>query len=197
MEEQEKVLTFTTKKVRVLHVESFENYTSGCGMTSARSFDENKTLKNFYKEVLNQENKNRTNFNAERQRNIIYRYWVSEQEIMTDNRSIFGHSNQSSVRYIKGIESMVYVRGEVITIGEALVKSANNTLSEYTQATLSNFISMDLKLKNDNLKERELRRKIVMIPGDTKRETFFCEFKRGYKINVFPEGKLLPIKEGW
>ena len=191
------VLTFTTKKVWVLYVQSFECDSKGSGMTESCSFTKSLKPEGYYKKVLGLENKYRKGPNASIQRNVVYCYFVYEYEIMTDNRSKFGHSNQSSEKMIAQTIPLSYVRGESITIGEALAKSLNDEFSSYVKATLSNFISIDLRLKKESLKEADFNRKIVMIPGEHNRETFFCEFNEGSTVKPFTEEMLSPVQVGW
>ncbi|MFA6251775.1 MAG: hypothetical protein WC603_04085 [Candidatus Paceibacterota bacterium] len=189
------VLSFKTHKVWVLYVQSFENYTKGSGMTESCSFTKNLKPGQYYKKVLELENKYRKGYMASVQRNVVYCYYVYEYEIMTDNRSKFGHDNQSSEKRIAQTIPVSYVRGEIITIGEALAKSFNDKFSPYVRATLSNFISQDLNLKIDDLKEDDLSKKIVMIPGEKNRETFFCELSEGSTVNSFTKEMLSPIRD--
>ena len=191
----ENTLTFITEKRRRLHVQSFENYTSGSGMTEGCSIGLEDTEEEIYQKVIDLENQYRSRHFASKQRNVAYCYWATESEFMTDDREKFGHSNQTSSKETKVIVPNTYVRGEVITISEALAKSFNERFSDYVKATLSNFISIDLKLDRDNLKEEQLSMKIVMIEGEGKRETFFDHFFETTQMKIFPEEKLVILKE--
>lgn len=192
---KKRTLAFTTKKVWVLFVRSFENNTKGSEMTERCSFKKNLKPEEYYKKVLELENKYRKGYMASAKRNVVYCYHVHEYEILTDNRSKFGHDNQSSEKMVAKTIPLSYVRGEAITIGEALARSLNNKFSSYVRDTLSNFISLDLDLKEEDLKGDNLNRKIVIIPGENKRETFFCKLMEGSIVNPFTEEMLSPIRE--
>lgn len=190
-----KTLTFTTEKTRTLFVRSFENWTSGCSTTEPFDVEFEGTPEDIHKKVLEIENKQRTKFFGEHRRDVVYCYWVTEYEIMTDDRSEFGHSNQSSMKEIAVVVNPTYVRGEVMTIAQAIAKIHNGEFSAYSAAGLLNTISMDLKFDMENLAEDQLSTKVMKIQGEGRRETFFEVFPESGNVKVFEEIELLPFKK--
>ena len=193
---EKNVLNFTTHRVWELHVSCFATSTPGSGNWSSKNFKENKTPEEFYQEVLNFENSNRSEMYASDSRNVVYHYWVTESEIMTDNRKKYEHENQTSKKFLSETIPVTYVRGEIKTLEEFLSMSANDKLTRNEKEKLSNCIFVDLDFDEKNLKESELNTRIVMIPGEGKRETFFEDVKADAVIKVFPLDKLLPISLG-
>lgn len=188
-----KSLNFTLKKSRYLYIQTFENWTKGSGSTQSCSIGIKETPQDAYNKVLAFENHQR--IKRGKQRDVVYRYWVVEMEIMTDDRKKFGHSNMSSSKESKVIVPNTYVRGQIITIDDALQMSKNGFFTEYVKSTLSNFISIDLKLDEKNLTKKNLATKIMMIFGEGKRETFFDHVFKTTKLKIFSEKELSPIKE--
>lgn len=193
MKSLKNVLTFTTHKVWVLHVAAFKNSTKGSGSWSKATFLEKKSPEEFYQDVLFLENINRTGYQASRHRDVVYYYWVTEIEVMEDDRSKFGHQNQKSEREIVQIIPVTYIRGEVMTLGDALAKSTNGKFSDSVKENLLDCIS-DYNFDPKNLKEEELGTMIIMVHGEGRRETFF-EVLKDSEVKVFHEDELLPIKD--
>lgn len=192
---KEKTLSFTTHKEWAVHVASFENYTRGSGSWEKATFLEKKSPEEFRQIVLNLENLNRSSGIASKHRDVIYHYWVTLSEVMTDDRSRFGHENQSSQKEISTVIPKTYVRGEVLTIAEALIKIETfEGLSANERTRLIEFI-YDSPIDADNPTKKELATKIVKIQGEGKRETFFEFIDEFCEMSVFNEKELMPIQE--
>jgi len=187
-------LKITRTTSRLLRVPSFENWTSGSGMSEPFSVSDTDTPEGIYQKVLEVENEQRTRHNGEKQRNVIYAYYVLEYEHMTDDRSKFGHDNQTSTKCLREIIPYTFVRGTLMTIAEALAKSFNQEISRYSNACLSNLINITLKFDKTKLTKKQLSTKIVMIDGEGERETFFEVFEKGSQMKQFPAEKLKPFK---
>jgi hypothetical protein len=191
----ENVLNFTIHKQWTLHVANFENYTKGCSSWEKVVFLEEKTPEEIYQIVIDLENNNRKSFSASKHRNVAYCYWVTESEIMTDDRIKFGHENQSSEKGFTTVIPKTYVRGEVLTVAEAIMKIETfGNLSKNERTQLIEFI-YDSRIDTENPTEKELLQKIVKIPGEGKRETFFEFIDEFCEVSVFSENDLVPIQE--
>lgn len=106
---KKQLLEFTLETKWELVMFSFNNET--CFMRENTIFLEEKlTPEKIYDKVLEFENLNRIHNNGF-ERNIIWKYHVMESEKMTDNRSKFGHLDQSSERYVRYYVPTTYVRG--------------------------------------------------------------------------------------
>lgn len=194
MKKVKNVLTFTIHNKWTLHVANFENYTKGCGSWEKCTFMEENTPEEYYQKVLDLENRNRTGPFALKRRNVSYYYWVTKSEVMIDDRSKFGHENQESEEEISQIIPVTYVRGEVFTVAEALKKIETFFIgSRENERTRLIELIYDSPIDMGDLTEKVLSTKIIKIPGEGKRETFFEFFDKDSLLNVFPEEKLVPI----
>jgi hypothetical protein len=140
--------------------------------------------------VLDHENTQRKKSFASKRRNVMYCYWVTKVETITDDRSHLGHENQSSEKEMGVTIPVTYVRGTVMTIREALVKSSNQEFSENTACGLSNLITIDLGLDENNLSDKELDRKVILVYGEGVHEHFFEELNEDSRTDIF-KGELL------
>ena len=188
------ILTFKTKKVKNLFVQFFETDSPGLGDTVTFNLKPSEnTEEKIYQKVLNLENQYRKEGDSSG-RKVIFRYWVTEIETITDNRSEFGHENQSSSKNTGLIVLVTHVRGEIVTIAEVLALHFANKLPSDVKNDFSNFISKELEFDEKNLTKDNLQRIIVMIPGEGRRSTFFDQVIHEENVKIFPEDKLVPIK---
>ena len=169
MKKLETVISEKTK----FSLEFFENFTSGSGGILSRETDDTLNDEDINKLVQKEISK------VVKQDRIIFRYWVSQVEKMTDNREIYGHSNQTSEKVLS-VSGKIYVRGTVHSLAELVIQK--KLLSDYSQASLLNLISIDLGLDVNFLSPQDLKIQIVMIPGDNVRNTFFKKFESEDRI---------------
>ena len=191
-------LTFKKSTLKVLYVQTFANSTPGHNSCREFKISNKETSEEIHQKVLTLENEERTTrMFAEKQRSITYSYWVTEFEKITDNRSTLGHINQSSTKFIKFFVPTTYVRGQITTLGEAILKVLSKEFNENTSTTFLNFVKEELgvNLKLEQPPVKHMKVKIVIIPGDGKRETFFERFNETDQIKVFSEKELLPFKK--
>ena len=189
-----KNLDVTTEKSWKLSIQTFESGTKGSDTTYGKLIDPGITQEEIQKIVLDFENKQRCKHFAWKNRDVVYCYWVIEEETLTVKLEELEHENQSSTKETQVITPNTYVRGEIITIGEALAKPLNDKFSEYEKATLSNFISIDLKMGRGDFNKEQLDTKIMMIQGAGKRQTFFDHVFDTTQVKVFPQEKLVQIE---
>ena len=128
-----KELLATITKKKMLHLAYFENFTSGSGGTLIRDIDSALSVEAIAKLVQKATKK------KERQGRIIFRYWVSRVEEMTDNREKYGHSNQTSQKVLS-VSGRVYVRGIVINLAELIARKKSLSLTSVVERSTFPFL---------------------------------------------------------
>ena len=191
-----KALTVTISTQWILHVEFFDNYTDGTGSWATERIRVNLKPETIHKKVLEMENKQRSRHDGKNHRQVALNYWVTEEEVIVDNRSKFGHHKCASSKLLRRIIETTYVRGEKMTIREALEQGEKHLISPHTKATLRNVIGLDFKFDIDNLTDEQLDTMVVIIPGELMRKSFFKPLYEGEQVKTFSEDQLLPFKEG-
>ena len=104
---------------------------------------------------------------------VIYAYFVSEEEILIDDRNQFGHDVQKSTRELSNFIPMTYVRGEKTTINDLILQSFKNELPKSVNDALVFTLKDELGIPLEGLRVHHLGEPIIMIPGEGKKETFF------------------------
>lgn len=193
-----KKLTVTTSLYWVLKIQCFDSAHFGSGNIKSTIIPTSETPDDIYKRILDFDKKEKEKYSDPTMfsgRDVVYCYWVKEYEKMIDDRSKFGHNNQESSKEIKEIVPRTYVRGKILTLREALSMAADNKFSHDTKCNLSYFISTQMDFDENNLQENQLDKKILMIPGERKRQTFFEHYSGVDQMRIFLENELMEIKE--
>jgi len=181
-----------TQITKILVVAGFENSSDKVAMIHISDCEE-LTSDEIYEKVIAIENQLREKQSPSKRRDSIYCYWITSPETIKNIDSKFDNS-KISVKSSESVINRTYVVGKVLTIDEALTMSSNNQFSAEEKNILLNFISHTLKLDLENMSSEDLLVKIIMIPGEFKKKTFFQIFTKNDVLKKIPQEKLVEIK---
>lgn len=188
-----KILNFTIQIVQTLRVWTFRS--DSLLSFNRQDYDvSGKTPEEIYAFVLDldvqSERKMEKDFLPGR--DIIFRYRVITEEIMTDDRKKFGHSNQTSRKTIGKFIPTIYTRGKEMDFKQLFKEGGREGLNIDETDAFEDFL---INLSCGDRTEDEIRERIekveriamvVMVPGEGRCRTFCWMLEEGETVCPFP-----------
>lgn len=115
-------------------------------------------------------------------------YYINVYESLTDNREIYGHKNQTSLKFIRPETNKIYVSGEVYTLAGFLAKINSGKLSTFARDALYEYIT-DCGFDKHKLSNEELSTTLIKIESDFPVHVLFEEFQKGHTLKTVKTNK--------
>lgn len=179
---KKEVFKVTTSEVKILNVIKLDLDKHQNVLNSDTQFDVTFKTPKEIDEILNDLIK--TEDSVKEPEWLSFRYHINAWEVMTDNREIYGHTNQKSENFLRHETGQIFIRGVVKKLGEFMDSIRKGEMGMAERAGYFDYLK-DCGYDKHALTEKELDTNLIMISRRKfPMRVLFEEFQDGFILRT-------------